>query len=295
MNPSASMVNLVSSLQAFVHNPSLAKWTTYFMLVLLAWQVGVLATSRLNVVEKPALPQISVVSQKAVKVRDEEFLLFGKPEVNSAQPADLADEGLSPSEVDASRLRLKLVGAIATEGKGVAIIESSGETLVIGEGEEVLKGVDLLKVFSDQVIILNRGKREKLMMEEGGSDLFEKAGSSTKEPQGSKDISPEHKATLRQIGENLRSNPVSISKYIRFQPINKDGKWVAVKVWPKSEPELFKTIGFEAGDLLKSVNGRSIEEMAQEPSLWQAFLNESQFDLTVERDGRMVDLSVDLN
>ncbi len=294
MNPSASMVNLVSSLRTFVNTPSLAKWMTYLLLVLLAWQTGVLVSARLNVVETPTLPQISIAPQKAVKVRGDESLLFGKPEVELVQPAGVADDGLSPSEVDASRLRLKLVGAIATEGKGVAIIESSGKTLVVGEGEEIMSGVDLLKVFSDQVIILNRGKREKLMMEEGGSNLFEKAGPSSKTQQASPAMSSAHKESLRQIGENLRSNPVSISKYIRFQPINEGGKWVSVKIWPKAEPELFKEIGFKAGDLLKSINGRTINEMAQEPSLWQVFLNESHFYLTVERGGQLVDLSVDL-
>lgn len=294
MNPSAFMINLVSAFRTFVNNPSLAKWMTYLLLVLLAWQVGMLVSARMNVVDTPVLPQIVTAPQKAVKLRGDESLLFGKPVVELTG-STAADDGLSPSDVDASRLRLKLVGAIATEGKGVAIIESAGKTLVVAEGEEIISGVDLLKVFSDQVIILNRGKREKLMMEEGGTNLFEKAVPSSKSQQPSPAMSAANKATLRQIGETLRNNPVSISKYIRFQPINKGGKWVSVKLWPKSEPELFQEIGFKAGDLLKSVNGRTIEEMAQEPSLWQAFLNESQFDLTVERGGQMVDLSVDLN
>ncbi|WP_373019682.1 type II secretion system protein GspC [Thiomicrorhabdus sp.] len=287
------MVNFFPFLRAISSNPKLAKWATYFLLVLLAWQGGKLFSSQLNVVTTPALPEIVAKPQKNLKLQGDDSLLFGKPEVDLTQTTDLNDSGMSPSEVDASRLRLKLVGAIAIDGKGVAIIESSGSTLVVSEGEEIISGVDLLKVYSDQVIILNRGKREKLMIEQGGKDLFEPA---TQSGAGeTSEITTEHKQTLRKIGEDLRSNPISISKYIRFQPMNKDGKWDAVKIWPKSEPEIFNEIGFKAGDLLKSVNGRTIQEMAQEPSLWQAFLNESQFDLTIERQGQLVNLSVDLN
>lgn len=288
-----NMFSLVNSFHTIVRNHALAKWSSYLLIVLLAWMIGSMVSKQLTPVNIPVLPHISLQEADSGPVRGELSFLFGEPAADATPAGQVDSSDVSPSEVNATRLKLKLVGAIASHGKGVAIIESSGNTLVAKEGEEIINGVDLIKVYSDQIIILHRGKREKLLMEEATEGLFEQASSSSEAVSTS--LTPEGKATLKEIGEVLRNQPVSISKYIRFQPVNENGKWVAVKIWPRAEKAVFEGIGFRAGDLLKSINGRTIDEMAQEPALWQTFLNESQFDLTVERNGKLVDLSVDLN
>lgn len=287
------MFSLVNSFHTIVRNHALAKWSAYLLVVLLAWMIGSMVSTQLTPVNMPILPQISLQKTDSGPVRGELAFLFGKPAADATPAGQVDSTEVSPSEVNATRLKLKLVGAIVSQGKGVAIIESSGATLVVKEGEEIINGVDLIKVYSDQIIILHRGKREKLLMEEATEGLFEQASSDNQVVSSS--LTQEGKATLKEIGEVLRSQPVNISKYIRFQPVNENGKWVAVKIWPRTEKAVFEGIGFQAGDLLKSINGRTIDEMAQEPALWQTFLNESQFDLTVERNGKLVDLSVDLN
>lgn len=282
-----------SSLYQVVNSSFLPKALSFVFLLWCAWLIGALISSQLKTIELPELPTVQVLPEKKVSAQGDPSYLFGKPDIEQAVLT--ADRSVSPDELDQTRLKLKLIGVIVSQDKGVAIIEATGATKVVSIGEEILSGVELLKVLPDQVVILHRGKQEKLMMERSEEALIQSLSSPVSPAEEASELSSDQKQTLRNIGEELRQQPVSISKYIRFQPVNEDGKWVAVKIWPRAEKEVFESIGFKAGDLLKSINGRSIQEMSQEPALWQAFLNDSRFELGVERKGQLVTLSVDLN
>jgi len=287
------MVNLMTSLQSFMFNRTLVGWVSLTLLVLAAWLVGQNATLFLQSPVTPSLPVLSVKTSSVTAVQAEPSYLMGKPDAKVLQASLNTSEPVS--EMADTRLKLTLMGVIDVQGAGVAIIQSSGQALVVGEGEEIVKGVDLIEVYPDQVVISHRGKRERLMMEELTKGMIETASNRSSVNSAPVALDAENAMALKEVGETLRKSPISISKYVRFKPIGKNGNWTAVKVWPKSNPELFNAIGFVSGDLLKTVNGRSIQEMAQEPALWQAFLNQSQFELTVERQGQEVTFSVDLN
>jgi len=287
------MNNVIASFQSMVSNRALVRWITVSLVVLVAWQVGQGASLLLKSPIAPELPVLSVKASSSEIIQGERSYLMGKPDAKRLNQ-NLINDSESVPEIVSTRLKLTLLGVIDVEGLGVAIIQSSGQTLVVGEGEEIIKGVDLIEVYSDQVVISHRGKRERLMMEALTKGLIESSGN-TSLPAMSSNLTVESAQALKEVGATLRKSPIAISKYVRFKPIGKNGSWSAVKIWPKSNPELFNSIGFKSGDLVKAVNGRTIQEMSLEPSLWQTFLNESQFELTVERQGGTVNLSVDLN
>lgn len=288
------MASWLPTLQTLISSRFLAQVSNLLLWMGVFWYLGFLVSSQLEVVSSPQFPKIVVESKSPSSVAGRASLLFGEPDL-AAVESSAPVASLNPSDVDKTRLSLKLIGAIVTDGQGVAIIEQSGTTHIVGEGDEITRGVELIKVFSDQVIILHRGKREKLLMEEADAGLISEVKGFALLASGGAKLSGGKGKSLQKIGEELKKQPVSISKYIRFQPINEGGKWTAVKIWPRSERALFKRIGFQAGDLIKSINGRSIQEMSQEPALWQRYLNKSQFDLTLERRGQPVKLSVNLN
>ena len=290
------MVNLMSSLQSKANNRALVRGVGAFLLIIVAWLVGQTATILLQTASTPALPVLtlkSISSQTSQSLTGDLCYLMGKPDAQALQEVMGAPESIS--DIATTRLKMTLLGVIDVKGAGVALIQSSGQALVVGVGEEVIKGVDLVEVYADQVVISHRGNREKLTMEALGEGLIESSTSSGTVYAASGELSSDNVAALKEVGETLRKSPVAISKYIRFQPVGSNGNWSAVKIWPKSDLALFEGIGLQPGDLLTAINGRSIQEMSQEPSLWQGFLNESQFELTVERDGNPIVLSVDLN
>jgi len=272
----------------------LVRWAMILFLILLAWLVGRSASSMLYSSDIPSLPTLVQAKPINQAVQGEYSYLMGKPDLKALKESAPQKSKESVSEITNTRLRLKLIGVIDLESSGVAIIQSSGKTLVVSEGEKIVQGVDLIEVYSNWVMISHRGKREKLMMEETAKGLIEQGGSKTA-PSAPSRLSPENSAALKKIGESLKKSPISISRYVRFKTIGKKGNWTAIKVWPRSNIGVFTGIGLKSGDLIKSVNGKSIQEISQDPSLWQTFLNESQFDLTVERRGEPVSLSIDLN
>lgn len=185
--------------------------------------------------------------------------------------------------------------------QGVALIKQSNKTLVVFEGEEILANVVLLEVYPEEIVISNRGVHERLSLVGGKNKLLtkensqEKDGNAVKQLVNAADLSQEESGALNEIGRALKKSPMSIAKFIKFKPINKDGRWAGVKIWSKTDKKLFRAVGFKEGDMLVDVNGRSINQLASNPRLWQEFLKESQFELIVERNGQEHNISVDLS
>lgn len=67
-----------------------------------------------------------------------------------------------------------------------------------------------------------------------------------------------------------------------------------IKVWPKQEKVLFTTLGFHSGDLLKVVNGHTVDELSSNPALWQKLLSESSLSVVIDRQGVEQSLSVEM-
>lgn len=280
---------LQTQAKALLENRFAASVVGVVLSVLLAWWLGAFIASQLQMASQPKLP---VWSAKPVQEsKGTASFLFGKFSAKTEKPKTNID----PNALKKSSLNLALVGVIDMGNRGAALIEKSGKTLVVLEGEKIMPRVTLIDVLGDQAIILHNGVREKLPLKrKSNSQLFTQ--DVTKRPSDKETSNPQLNSydneQLNEIGKTLKQQPMAIAKYIRFQPINQNGKWASVKLWAKSDRALFEAVGFRDGDLLKSVNGKSINDMAKNPALWQEFLNGNEFDLVVERNGVEEPISV---
>lgn len=258
--------------------PKIRSVLQWFLFIVLAWLLGALVANQFSRVEPPSLPLLKNGAQ-ATKVNGQPSFLFGDFK------AVLDQEGEAAANLDAlkeTRLNLKLVGVIDYPNRGLALIQRGGKSEVYGVGDEIQSGVTLLNVLGDQVVILNRGAQERLALEGLNNQLLQ-SSNKPQTPHDNRASTPTMRLT--EIGRQLKRSPMSISQYLRFEPINQGGKWVAVKIWSKSDQALFRSLGFEEGDRVTLINGKTINEMAKNPALWREFLNESKMDLTVERNG----------
>jgi len=271
------------------------------LLGLFAWQIGLIVAQQFHVASVPTLPVVQS-NNSVVEAQGKPSYLFGKYQAPKAQKPVKAV--VDPNEVIKSQLNLKLVGLIDMGDSGVALIEKSGKTLAVLEGEEIQPRVKLIDVLADQVIILHNGVKERLLLKSSADDLFS-VGQKQQSTASNKPrihhrsnetdngyLDGSQASQLNEIGKELKSKPMAIAKYIRFQPLNKAGSWTGVQIWAKNDRALFNAVGFEEGDILKEVNGKSINDMAKKPALWQKFLSGNSFDLVVERDGQPVPISV---
>jgi len=269
------------------------------LILILAWWAGSLAVEGLESPQKPTLPQVSL-SQSSVIPKGDAVILFGAPKQIDRTPKPKAE--VTSQSVTKTRLNLQLIGLIGQGDNGVALINRSGKTLVVGLGERVQTKVTLIEIMQDAVVLDNRGKHEKLTLK--GISKQSLVSKQTVKPSLSKsanvtdsekNLSSGQRNKLDEIGGLLREQPLTISQYIRFQPINEGGVWTGVKLWSKKDKTLYQALGFAEGDILREVNGQSIQKMASNPTLWQKFLKESSFNLVVERHGALENISVNFN
>lgn len=264
------------------------KFVTNFILLLLvavfAWLLGKFAWSFFYAEQQELIvPDIQAPSQQSAQVSGvaAPIYLFGRAE-NASAPVLVA-----PESVKKTRLNLKLLGVLVMPDNGVAIIQKGTESNSYTIEETIQRGVVLKEVHPSYVVLSHNGILEKLQMVENENVFTEDASS---EP-----LTAKQKQTLDNVKQNALKNPISIMRYVRFQMVQKGGNITAVKVWPQKEVEIFKALGFEAGDELQVVNGHSVADLTKSPDLWQELLKKSYLDLTVKRQGKVQNISVQLN
>lgn len=285
-----------SQLMALMGSLRLANAMTVLIGLLLVWWLGAMAANALQTVEAPALPDWQLEESQADSVQGRPSFLYGDYKVALANERKPAPVDLN--RLKTTRLNLKLMGVVDLTSRGAAIIETASGPQAVLEGEEIQSGVTLLDVYDTQAVISNRGVREKLVLNGMDNPLIATDSNDARANNRSSHDSPglvEPSPRFAQISQQLRQSPMSISNYLRFEPINENGKWVGVRIWPKSDKVLFESLGFQDGDRVVSVNGKSIDELSKNPGLWQQFLAESQFDMMVERNGQTEAVSVQLS
>ncbi|WP_319380153.1 type II secretion system protein GspC [Thiomicrorhabdus sp.] len=269
---------------------SAARWLFVLLLILIAWQVGGMAARWFDKPLSPQLPilQGSEVSSADLSASSPGFVyLFGKPEKKTEEKAVVVSE----QPIQESRLNVKLIGLLKTADGGVAVLKDGSASKVVAVGETLRDRVELVEVLKDSIVISNRGVLEEIPLQGRDETLDVTGSTSTENPS----LDASQKERLQTIKEQLKASPINITQYVRFQPVQKNGKITSVKLWPRKEKAIFTALGFESGDQLKAVDGTAIAELATSPAKWQAMLTQTLFTMTLERKGQEISVEVNLN
>uniref|UniRef100_Q31J28 Type II secretion pathway protein C n=1 Tax=Hydrogenovibrio crunogenus (strain DSM 25203 / XCL-2) TaxID=317025 RepID=Q31J28_HYDCU len=254
-------------------------------ITLCAWILGGLVAFNFNVITTPTIPSLTV--QKPVKsVVGAPSYLMGREVSDSALSTSPSTENMP-----LTRLNLKLIGLVDLGTKGVALIQSSQTTYVVSRGEEFLNDLILQDIGDRYVILNNRGQLEKLLLVDNTKDMV----STSIQKLNSGTVSTTQKKQLKKIGAQLKQSPLILSQLLSFKIIERNGQWEGVKVWPKADKALFKTLGFREGDVVTHINGKSIKEIAQNQTIWKNLMTLSQFELIVKRNNDTKTLQVNLD
>ncbi|WP_172959720.1 type II secretion system protein N [Thiomicrorhabdus aquaedulcis] len=284
------------------------------------WQVGKVITAQLEPQARVNVPSLEAFAQSGMGFNPAEntvtssaasapFTLLGSvPKDNQAIALSGSDTQrfIAADEVATSKLNLKLHGIISlpkrvanaesnagnvnnafksASNRGVAIIKTASGLVIVGVNETIQPGVELDSLYPDYVVIRHRGALEKLVMDFDNSLL-----KSAVNP----DLNATQPSQLSDISNEIKQAPLTISRYVRFEMVNEGTQVVGIKVWPRKETALFNQIGFQAGDVLKTINGVAVSEMVNNPQRWQALMNQTEFSLSVERNGQTENFSARL-
>ncbi|GFD70062.1 type II secretion system protein GspC [Alteromonas sp. KUL106] len=218
----------------------------------------------------------------------------------AAKPAEPVAEVTDAPE---TRLNLTLTGVVASSEQeaGTAIIENRGSQAVYGLGEKI-EGTNatLQKVYNDRVIIKNGVRNETLMLDgidyEEANRRREMQARNRPEP-----VEDEYEEDAVELSDEaleatvaLRERPASFTDFISISPKTEEGQLIGYQVSPGKEPELFKSAGLQAGDVITQINGLDLTDLQQSQEALSELRNAQNIELTIIRDGSLTTLYLDL-
>ena len=273
----------------------LPRLLSFLLLILCAYTAAQLVW--LFVTPAPELPVLTTARQPARTPQQQSpnhasqiasLHLFGTQEVKS-QPQQ-------PIEAPETRLNLKLHGvfAVEDESKGLALIAgSSGPEKMYAVGAKIPGNITLTSVHPDRVILQRNGQYEPLRLPETettGMDFVPTAaniGNNTSMSPGSAD----DRTRLRDIRRDFMRNPAKLAELVRVAPVNEDGKTTGFSLTALTDDPLFNELGFQSGDVVKSVNGVTLDSSAKGLRVLQQLRRAKQVNVTIERNGQLVEMN----
>ena len=203
--------------------------------------------------------------------------IFGKEEVQAPVAA-----------AEPTTLKLRLVGtSVGGSSLPFAIIEETGkqEQDIFDLNEVVFDQAKLIEVLDESVKIEHNGKIEVLYLEddsESSSADGETEESVTQE--GTQFVVDEQELT-----DALANLPRLLSQ-ARAVPYFRNGQSVGMRLFAIRRGSLYEKLGFQNGDVLKSVNDVSLSDPSQALRIFEQLKNERSIGVVIERSGEDVDL-----
>lgn len=168
-------------------------------------------------------------------------------------------------------------------GGGAAIIAlADGVQKSFAVGEEIAPGVTLAAVHFDHVLLdRGGGRQQKLLLVPDQAS----AGVAAASPMD---------AVAAPVGSSQSLSAAALRQAISFSPRNRDGRVTGVTVAPGSNPALFASAGFRAGDVVVAVNGARITSATDIAQLQSGILPGARLLLTVERGAETVPIALNI-
>ncbi|TKB02693.1 type II secretion system protein GspC [Alteromonas portus] len=248
----------------------------------------------------PTVSRAPVISsssgQNGVNIaKIQQLNLFGNA---AAKPAEPVAEVTDAPE---TRLNLTLTGVVASseQDAGTAIIENRGSQAVYGLGEKI-EGTNatLQKVYNDRVIIKNGVRNETLMLDgidyDEANRRREMQARNRPEPEEEEEDVVELSEEALEATAALRERPANFTDFISISPKTEEGQLIGYQVSPGKEPELFKSAGLQAGDVITQINGLDLTDLQQSQEALSELRNAQTIELTIIRDGSLTTLYLDL-
>jgi general secretion pathway protein C len=100
---------------------------------------------------------------------------------------------------------------------------------------------------------------------------------------------------LGQLRSEILSNPLALEQHIAFQPYTNNGTFVGYRVNAGNKPVMFQKLGLQANDIVASIDGVSIGELAGRMDILNNLSIASSLTLGVIRNGQEQQLVVDFS
>ena len=209
--------------------------------------------------------------------------LFGQPlTIKKLNP-------MATAEIPESSLNVTIKGILALTDaqQSVAILSvDNAADKVFKVGAELTLGHRVHQIVADGVVVDHRGKLEMVRLPRASmADLA--ANSLT--------LDTNSAVGLGQLRSEILSNPLALEQHIAFQPYTNNGTFVGYQVNAGNKPVMFQKLGLQANDIVSSIDGVSIGELAGRMDILTNLSIASSLTLGVIRNGQEQQLVVDFS
>jgi len=203
---------------------------------------------------------------------------------------------VTSAAVDAPDTKLKLVlkGVFSTDqpNKGHAIIaDQQGKEEQYAIGDKVPGNAELSEVHAEKVILKRNGRYETLRLPvENKLGKPGNVASSRRTPVRSSS-SPGQR--LRGVREQLKQRPMDLYNLVRATPKKGgNGQIIGYELGPGRDPELFREVGLQKGDVAIQINDIKLNNPANSARALKSVQSGDTVSVTVLRNGQQQVLSL---
>lgn len=268
------------------HGPKIATWA---LALLIGVQAALIVTDLAGGVKAPpAAPSSQPLPDEQPK-RRANVAVIANAHLFGTRAAD-------PSAVDAANapqtsMPLVLTGIIAGDdpSTGLAIVgESASSAKVYGTGDALPGGAKLHAVYGDKVLLDRNGQIESLSLpRQFAGDMA--AAAPLPGP------APEADQPAERVRRLIAEQPGAVSEIMRPQPVFAQGKQKGYRVYPGRNRQAFVRLGLRPGDLVTAINGTPLDDPSRGQEIFQTLASASEARVTVMRNGRQQDLSLNMS
>ena len=236
------------------------------------------------------IPKGAVTSNQVDTRELQQQHLFGK----AIEVKKSAKSAKSVSVAPKTKLNLILVGVVAASDSNYssAIISyksKQGSYFLDSEIEGTQASVS--EIHPDRVILNVNGAFQTLMLD--GVD-GKPAGKTVRKPIERRIKAEKAPVDVELDRQEILDDPSKLTDYVRISPYREDGQVLGYRLRPGKNPELFEQAGFEKNDLAVELNGVDLLDTQQAFSLMKEFPTMTEINVTVERDGQLHELSLNI-
>ncbi len=230
-------------------------------------------------------------------------------------PTDPKKKTSKPNVPVESDLDVKLVGCMVADNPkySLAMVQNgdSQQTYIVGPGDYLPEDSKVLRIKRDRIFINRNGQTEYIRLDKtiGGApsptSVNTRSGSGSNlerlqlnnddpsantggETKTARQASQNRVVVKRESLEKQLDNPEQIAREARFISNFQDGDRQGVKMVGVVPSGLFGDLGFETGDVLRSVDGQKLTSKRQARTLIEKLEQKDKVGVVVEQDGSKV-------
>lgn len=218
--------------------------------------------------QAPVVATSSALAQANTTALDIQDLLAGH--IFGKAAPETAPTTAPIEEIPESSLNMILTGVVAAGDDSLALIRVNDEPETpFAIGEELTRGVTLQAVYPDRAIIERRGVTEALLLEDAAASLMGTpvvgAPSTPTAATGGIQAQGNNSFTIDRATLNEQLRDQDLFRQALMVP-NAGGGFLVRQIQPGS---LYEKLGLKVGDVIRGVNGRSVNTVDQVLEVYQ--------------------------